>query len=74
MAHARPRGNISLTEADNLKAFYERYPAAFENLRRRIGHRVRPSWIWQKESGTTPLSWYCIVQPRRRGRSPASLE
>ncbi len=52
MAHVLDLGGnyFSLwTEADNLKAFYERYPAAFENLRRRIGYRVRPSWIWQRK-------------------------
>ena len=37
------------TEADNLKAFNERFPSAFENLRRRMGYRVRPSWIWQRK-------------------------
>jgi hypothetical protein len=36
------------TEADNLKRYYEEYPRAFDVLRRRMGYRVRPSWIWQR--------------------------
>jgi hypothetical protein len=36
------------TEADNLKRYYEKYPLAFDVLRRRMGYRVRPSWIWQR--------------------------
>ena len=36
------------TEADNLRRYYEKYPRAFDTLRRRMGYRVRPSWIWQR--------------------------
>ncbi|HYK89164.1 MAG TPA: hypothetical protein VE398_10360, partial [Acidobacteriota bacterium] len=36
------------TEADNLVRFNEKYPDGFNALRRRIGYRVRPSWIWQR--------------------------
>lgn len=44
------------TETDNLQRFYERYPNGFDTLRRRMGYRVRPSWIWQrKRYGTSEL-------------------
>jgi hypothetical protein len=44
------------TEADNLARYRERRPAVFEALERRIGYRVRPSWIWQrKRYGTDEL-------------------
>lgn len=44
------------TEADNLKKFNETYPNAFGSLQKRIGYRVRPSWIWQrKRFGTDEL-------------------
>ena len=36
------------TEADNLRRYYEQYPRAFDVLRRRMGYRIRPSWIWQR--------------------------
>ncbi len=37
------------TEADNLARFNERYPDLFPRLRRRLGYRIRPSWIWQRK-------------------------
>jgi hypothetical protein len=37
------------TESDNLRRYYERYPNGFDTLRRRLGYRVRPSWIWQRK-------------------------
>ena len=44
------------TEAENLARYYERYPAGFDTLRRRMGYRVRPSWVWQrKRYGTDEL-------------------
>jgi hypothetical protein len=44
------------TEADRLRQYYEARPAAFDTLRRRIGYRVRPSWVWQrKRYGTAEL-------------------
>jgi hypothetical protein len=42
------------TEADNLRRYYERRPAAFDALRRRIGYRVRPSWVWQRKREGAP--------------------
>jgi hypothetical protein len=36
------------TEADNLKAYNEKYPNGFETMHKRMGYRVRPSWIWQR--------------------------
>lgn len=44
------------TEARNLVRYREQRPLAFETLERRIGYRVRPSWVWQrKRSGTDEL-------------------
>jgi len=34
------------TESDNLRRYYERYPNGFDLLQKRLGYRVRPSWIW----------------------------
>jgi hypothetical protein len=44
------------TEADNLWRYHERYPRGLSTLQRRIGYRVRPSWIWQrKRYGTSEV-------------------
>jgi hypothetical protein len=44
------------TEAENVARYRERRPAAFEALERRLGYRVRPSWVWQrKRAGTDEL-------------------
>jgi hypothetical protein len=44
------------TEADNLARYRDRYPEAFVALDRRLGYRVRPSWIWQrKRHGTSEI-------------------
>lgn len=44
------------TEADNLAHYNDRYPNGFRAMHRRLGYRVRPSWIWQrKRYGTAEL-------------------
>lgn len=44
------------TEAENMARYQERHPDAFATLQRRLGYRVRPSWIWQrKRYGTDEL-------------------
>lgn len=44
------------TESENLARYYERFPNGFNSLRRRMGYRVRPSWVWQrKRYGTDEL-------------------
>lgn len=44
------------TESENLARYHERYPAGFDSLQRRLGYRVRPSWVWQrKRYGTDEL-------------------
>lgn len=44
------------TEGDNLKEYYEKFPNGFDTLHRRLGYRVRPSWIWQrKRYGTSEI-------------------
>ncbi|HEY3380907.1 MAG TPA: hypothetical protein VGK32_04020 [Vicinamibacterales bacterium] len=37
------------TEADNVVRYRDRHPEAFAALDRRLGYRVRPSWIWQRK-------------------------
>ncbi len=37
------------TEADNLARYHERCPNGFTTLQRRMGYRVRPGWIWQRQ-------------------------
>jgi len=44
------------TEAANVDRYQQSHPEAFATLRRRIGYRVRPSWVWQrKRQGTDEL-------------------
>jgi hypothetical protein len=44
------------TEAEGLARYHERHPAGFTALQQRMGHRVRPSWVWQrKREGATEL-------------------
>jgi hypothetical protein len=38
--------NFHQINAKNLAAYYQAYPAAFDRINRRIGYRVRPSFIW----------------------------
>jgi hypothetical protein len=39
------------TEAVNVARYRGSRPLAFETLERRIGYRVRPSWVWQRKRG-----------------------
>jgi hypothetical protein len=41
-------------QADRVLAYYHQYPEAIDLLARRIGYRVRPSWIWTYEEGGYP--------------------
>jgi len=38
--------NFHQISATNLVSYYQAYPAAFDRINRRIGYRVRPSFIW----------------------------
>jgi len=38
--------NFHQISAKNLMTYYQAYPAAFDRINRRIGYRVRPSFIW----------------------------
>jgi hypothetical protein len=38
--------NFHQINAKNLMGYYQAYPAAFDRINRRIGYRVRPSFIW----------------------------
>jgi hypothetical protein len=44
--------NFHQINAKNLMSYYQAYPAAFDRISRRIGYRVRPSFIWSyKQDG-----------------------
>ncbi len=44
--------NFHQISAKNLMSYYQAYPAAFDRINRRIGYRVRPSFIWSyKDNG-----------------------
>jgi hypothetical protein len=38
--------NFHQISAQNLAAYYRAYPAAFDGINRKLGYRVRPSFIW----------------------------
>jgi hypothetical protein len=38
--------NFHQISAKSLMSYYQAYPAAFDRINRRIGYRVRPSFIW----------------------------
>jgi hypothetical protein len=42
------------TEGENLALYQERFPRAFAEMDRRMGYRVRPAWIWQRERYERP--------------------
>lgn len=39
---------------ERVQSYYEKYPAGIDALARRIGYRVRPSWIWTYEERGAP--------------------
>jgi hypothetical protein len=48
--------NFHQINAKNLTSYYQAYPAAFDRIGRRIGYRVRPSFIWSyKDDGSLGL-------------------
>jgi hypothetical protein len=48
--------NFHNISAKNLMTYYQAYPAAFDRINRRIGYRVRPSFIWSyQDKGTLGL-------------------
>ncbi|MGA3105738.1 MAG: hypothetical protein ABSD53_14755 [Terriglobales bacterium] len=48
--------NFHQISAKNLMSYYQAYPAAFDRINRRIGYRVRPSFIWSyKDAGSVGL-------------------
>src|SRR5579864_2042363 len=44
--------NFHQISAKNLTNYYQTYPAAFDRINRRIGYRVRPSFIWRDRKST----------------------
>jgi hypothetical protein len=41
-------------QADRILNYYHQFPDALDELARKIGYRVRPSWIWTYEEGGYP--------------------
>lgn len=41
-------------QADRLLNYYRQFPDALDGLARRIGYRVRPSWVWTYEEAGYP--------------------
>jgi len=41
-------------QADRIVNYYRQFPAAIDQLARRIGYRVRPSWVWTYEEDGYP--------------------
>ena len=41
-------------QADRILNYYHQFPAAIDLLARRIGYRVRPSWVWTYEEDGYP--------------------
>ncbi|MFZ0391903.1 MAG: hypothetical protein WAN36_15690 [Calditrichia bacterium] len=37
--------------ANNILSYYNKYPEPIDNIARKIGYRVRPSWIWHFQEG-----------------------
>jgi hypothetical protein len=44
--------NFHQISAKTLMSYYQAYPAAFDRMNRRIGYRVRPSFIWSYRDGS----------------------
>ena len=44
-------------KAENVLRYYRQYPEMIDTIARRIGYRVRPSWIWRYEGGDATASW-----------------
>lgn len=44
--------NFHQISAKNLAAYYQAYPATFDRINRKIGYRVRPSFIWRYKDDT----------------------
>ena len=43
--------NISV---NNIMSYYEKYPQPIDHIARRVGYRIRPSWIWSFEKENYP--------------------
>jgi hypothetical protein len=53
-AHYFSLWNWQHISAEGLKHYYDQYPAGYDALARRIGYRVRPSWVWRTERDGHP--------------------
>ncbi len=41
-------------QADRILNYYQQFPTALDGLARRVGYRVRPSWVWTYEEDGYP--------------------
>jgi len=48
------RWNWHNIAAKNILSYYEKYPEPIDSIARKIGYRVRPSWIWHFEKQGHP--------------------
>lgn len=53
-AHYWSLWNWHRIRADRVMNYYNQYPDAIDDLRRHIGYRVRPSWVWAYEKDGYP--------------------
>ena len=57
------------TESENLRRYHDARPRAFETLQRRIGYRVRPSWVVAAEALRHVRARRGVRERRRRRRA-----
>ena len=51
--------NWHAEKAENVLRYYRQHPEMIDAIARRIGYRVRPSWIWAYEGeAARPASWW----------------
>jgi hypothetical protein len=43
--------NFHAEKAENVMSYYRRYPEMIDTVARRVGYRVRPSYVWHYEGG-----------------------
>ncbi len=61
--------NWHAERAANVLSYYDKYPEMIDTIARRIGYRVRPSFIWRYESARRERPRDRVRQRRHRGRA-----
>ena len=49
--------NWHAEKAENVMSYYRQYPEMIDTIARRVGYRVRPSYVWRYEGGDATGSW-----------------